>query len=107
MIELIENMALIICVRCVVVLVQDRLPADEKSMAEIETRMRTSELIRRLLQRQYALAALAAAGADGVGGDSGDVDALLTTGNISEDDNKDDRKRGDARRCFYHAVNCW
>lgn len=87
--------------------VQDRVPADEKALAEVESRMRTNELIKKLLQRQYALTALAASGADGVGGDGGDVDTLLTAGNVNDDDNKDERKRGDARRCFYHAVNCW
>ena len=45
-----------------------------------------------------------------------DAAAAASTGRYQEDDDGDggkaaridlEEKRADARRCFYHAVNCW
>lgn len=57
-----------------------------------------AELIRELmLQRQ---AAALAAEAEIFDGTVPEVD-------LTEDGGDRKKKRGDARRCFYHAVNCW
>jgi len=73
--------------------------ASEVAIAEVEQSLKMNELLRRLMQQQQQQQQQWRRGPEALQTAIDDV--------IAEDQDKDERKRGDARRCFYHAVNCW